>query len=451
MSAKLSHSAVAAAVEATGNDSPISRVSVPLLFNGGILEGIDYESKNITVGELYKRFLKHHPKGEHRGRIDFHPPYQREDSVWSKEKKQAYIGSLANGVPVPPVFLCPKEPGQQVPMMYPIDALQRLTCLFQFFTNQFPVKVKIERQNGEVETRSVKWEVIEENDDYLPIREAILDHEVDLVILEWVDLRQQRKIFVALNNGVPLNEDENNYCANYLSRKLFYNILWGKIFGGSENVFSPNMRANRRYRSTRTVNEILMLVCTDSRISPASKDSKDGNPVIYNPNGDPNLQLKKGTDLSGACWIAPALRKQERSASASAVHFALEELGVEFHHPDKEFLKPFDLDCVSLLREVVDFLGEIFINKPDLGRDEEALSNYLNPRNLIDPAAFFYWKVKLGHIKMEDLRASRRKVTNLLEEYFKGKTDKNYKMATSDAITISKKMNLLESLFRSKL
>ena len=67
--------------------------------------------------------------------INFHPEYQRR-RIWTPIQKSRLIESFIINVPVPPVFLYEVDYSSYEVM----DGLQRLSTLFEFYSNKFKLK-----------------------------------------------------------------------------------------------------------------------------------------------------------------------------------------------------------------------------------------------------------------------------------------------------------------------
>jgi hypothetical protein len=77
--------------------------------------------------DLYKREL-----------LDLDPPYQRR-SVWSQSYKDYFIDTVLLDYPAPAVFLFEDIDDQGVTQYSVVDGKQRLSTVFEFLDNEFPV------------------------------------------------------------------------------------------------------------------------------------------------------------------------------------------------------------------------------------------------------------------------------------------------------------------------
>ena len=81
--------------------------------------------------------------------LDLDPPYQRR-SVWNQDYKDYFIDTVLNGYPAPAIFIYQEITPEGVSKVSVVDGKQRLSTLFEFANNQFPVyeKSTIQRLRG---------------------------------------------------------------------------------------------------------------------------------------------------------------------------------------------------------------------------------------------------------------------------------------------------------------
>ena len=73
-----------------------------------------------------------------RGLFELDPPYQRR-SVWNQEYKDYFIDTVLNDLPAPAVFLFRETTPEGVTKHSVVDGKQRLSTIFEFANNEFPV------------------------------------------------------------------------------------------------------------------------------------------------------------------------------------------------------------------------------------------------------------------------------------------------------------------------
>lgn len=81
--------------------------------------------------------------------LDLDPPYQRR-SVWNQDYKDYFIDTVLNGYPAPAIFIYQEITPEGVSKVSIVDGKQRLSTLFEFANNEFPVfeKATIQRLRG---------------------------------------------------------------------------------------------------------------------------------------------------------------------------------------------------------------------------------------------------------------------------------------------------------------
>jgi hypothetical protein len=79
-----------------------------------------------------------------RGRLELNPPYQRR-SVWNQAYRDYFIDTILLGYPAPAIFLFEVITPEGLATYNVVDGKQRLTCIFSFVDNEFPVSAKAER------------------------------------------------------------------------------------------------------------------------------------------------------------------------------------------------------------------------------------------------------------------------------------------------------------------
>jgi hypothetical protein len=99
-----------------------------------------------------------------RGLLDLNPPYQRR-SVWNQNYKDYFIDTVLNGYPAPAIFIYQEITPEGVSKVSIVDGKQRLSTLFEFAKNEFPVydKATIQKFRGkyfkdlDTETKQNFW------------------------------------------------------------------------------------------------------------------------------------------------------------------------------------------------------------------------------------------------------------------------------------------------------
>ncbi len=78
---------------------------------------------------------------KNRERLILDPPYQRK-SVWNQEYKDFFIDTVLNNYPAPAIFLYEEIDENGYPTYSVVDGKQRLTTVFEFLENAFPINIR---------------------------------------------------------------------------------------------------------------------------------------------------------------------------------------------------------------------------------------------------------------------------------------------------------------------
>ncbi|HMO85224.1 MAG TPA: DUF262 domain-containing protein [Lacipirellulaceae bacterium] len=126
-----------------------------------------------------------------RGRLDMDPPYQRR-SVWNRKFQEEFVDTVLLGYPSPAIFLYEtiSESGANYAV---VDGKQRLTAVFEFIANSFPVgpRSPIEKHRG------LYYEGLPRE-----VREAILRYRFSVESLPSINEEELNNIFDRLNRNV---------------------------------------------------------------------------------------------------------------------------------------------------------------------------------------------------------------------------------------------------------
>ena len=423
----------------------------PLIINGHQLPtDIGYKKRNVTIDVYWTQYLL----GEH---VDKRPPYQR-DSCWTRKQKVAFIQSCFNEkMAIPPFYLCEKK-GRKPSHEYSIiDSQQRTIAITEFMRNEFPITVmelRPTRKGVKKVRRRFFWEDFEHNPELFGLREEFLRRNIELVIFETMDDDEQRKLFLGLNNGSPLNPDEISYCPNYLSRavlaqafeKVFRSTNVSENFMDDDAEYGPGLAAflqsstrdQRRFRHLRTMHEVLIL-CTG-----VQGLKSDGSKYVIDK---PAPRSCKKTDRQRSAFAIHELLKQHE--------FEYDEIRADEILGGKEVEQAYELlslsDVLDRLVLIADLLTDIFWRNTALGRSRNKttgeLSNFIYPRNAIDPLCFLYAIVESGDTTLAKLNRNKGKLVEWLDNYYPAKLTLDYDAATSDALTMAAKYSLMRQIF----
>lgn len=90
--------------------------------------------------DIYKRDL-----------LNLNPEYQRR-SVWNQEYKDYFIDTILLEYPSPPIFLYEDIDRNGVARYDLVDGKQRLTAVFEFIDDRFPV-------SDEAKIKKISWQI----------------------------------------------------------------------------------------------------------------------------------------------------------------------------------------------------------------------------------------------------------------------------------------------------
>jgi hypothetical protein len=159
--------------------------------------------------------------------LDLDPPYQRR-SVWNQNYKDYFIDTVLNGYPAPAIFIYQEITSEGVSKVSVVDGKQRLSTLFEFVNNEFPVyeNATIQRFKGkyfkDLDTKDKQefWKyqfAIE----YLPSSDEQVISNIFYRINRNVIKLTPQELRHAKFNGVFINlaEDLTTWMFNFLDEK----------------------------------------------------------------------------------------------------------------------------------------------------------------------------------------------------------------------------------------
>lgn len=201
-----------------------------------------------------------------RNLLDLEPPYQRR-SVWNENYKDYFIDTVLNDYPAPAIFIYQEITPEGVSKVSIVDGKQRLSTLFEFVQNEFPVYdgATIERLRGkyfkdlDIETKQNFWKyqfAIE----YLPSSdEKIIGNIFDRINRNVIKLRPQ-ELRHAKFDGVFITSVEE------LTKWMFTYL--------SLSPDGNNKIDSRSKKQTKDQNQVLFFPNIDSRSKKQMKDDE---------------------------------------------------------------------------------------------------------------------------------------------------------------------------------
>jgi len=416
-----------ATISVTGGSAPatpkkkrlrktLTKVHVPMVFGLDVLKDIPHDSREPELRSFIRDYIKS-------GRIDLSPPYQREEA-WSTKKERQWMASLfSQTMAIPPFFLSKKNNRFNCVNYYALDCRQRVTAIKHWINDLFRIEVMYTYtdEQGGIHTKKKKmnWSEMQADEDCQGLVDIFNSKKVPLVIFDYSPLEDQRMIFTALNNGEPLNVDEQTYCTYFLARR-FLGEVFNNVFANVKVSLTPKVKEGRRFAHIRTAHELLLL------------------------SADLNL---RGTPE------ARPVRKQDRMASAQQVHKTLKDQGFNYEDPVGQVTYGyFGLKtAIPVLRGLCDLLHGVFTAKANLGRTDNTPGNHILPRNVIDPVAFLFKMVYDKRTTVQVLKGKQDGLVEFLTAYYQAKPKEEMNRSTSDVQVMRKKFEEMDKLFTKHL
>ncbi len=157
---------------------------------------LKYTTTNRRIRSLYDEW--------ERGVLILDPDFQRE-YVWTTVYKKGLIESLLNGYPIPQIFLRQQlnEEDLKKEKLQVVDGQQRLTTIFNFINNKFPVDGELDTDDLSKVSNEMFFKDLTKQQ-----QKNIYNYQFSVVELE-VDDDEIRLIFSKMNNNVmKLNKQE---------------------------------------------------------------------------------------------------------------------------------------------------------------------------------------------------------------------------------------------------
>jgi uncharacterized protein DUF262 len=127
-----------------------------------------------------------------RDRYDI-PDWQREE-VWDREKKQRLIDSILRGWRLPKFYFVKASQDDY----FVEDGQQRLTAIFEFFSNELPLNAESEKQFGGRFYRDLSPRIADSLDDF----------EIEYDVIDGATDKELKEFFQRLQAGMPLTSSE---------------------------------------------------------------------------------------------------------------------------------------------------------------------------------------------------------------------------------------------------
>ena len=422
--------------------SEITNAYVPMIINGTSIPESKSQKLEMTISQFLDDFIVP-------DLIDCTPPYQR-DSCWKKSQQKAFIATCCNkSVPIPPFYICKKFKRTNSTKRVAVDCRQRVTAIKDFVEGRIKINVTLELADGTTKTKTLTWSQMKDNPQYAHIVETFKTQTIVLVDIDFMDYDSQRKLFVALNNGEPLNKYERIYCEFFLSRKFLAGVF-DDVLGNASVHMTNKVKNQVRFAHINAIHEALVLahgvkfdqppplgVChVGNKITGRQQVRTKGRGVGREP----------GTQTS-----------RQRQQSARHIHETLRENGIDWDAADNPgVVKMLGIhESSQMMRSIAAVFHTVFEANPKLLELSNPYTNTaggtIHSRNLIDPLVFFYGKIYEEEMTLEDLEPT--KLDRFLKRYFEAKTNQAaaYSMTTTDTKTMTAKFDLMETICNQKI
>lgn len=189
--------------------------------------------------------------------INPNPPYQRQSDIWNLEAKQLLIDSIINGFDLPKIYFHHHSPAKrgkngELFKYSIIDGKQRLSALWEFMENGFPLSEDfVFLENPSIELAGKKYKDLSEIDTKIKLRFDGKPLPVYLVKVDDIELIDE--MFSRLNEAAPLNAPEKRRAMRGPVPRLVQDIAEHKFF---ENIVGFN---NKRFKHLDVAAKILLL------------------------------------------------------------------------------------------------------------------------------------------------------------------------------------------------
>lgn len=193
------------------------------------------------------------------------PDYQR-DEAWKIEHEQELIHSIYRGISINAIHV--NELNGNKYSFNVIDGKQRLTTIFKFCSNQFPIQIEL--SSGI--TKELRYDEIKRMSEFdsssydlscEQFIKAFDQYQVEFNKYNNLSFEDEKELFRKLNINVKFNAEEEIYCDNYEIRSVM-KFIWDDIFCPKINLLQKRIKdkrilGNTRFHSIRLVHEIMIV------------------------------------------------------------------------------------------------------------------------------------------------------------------------------------------------
>lgn len=184
--------------------------------------------------------------------LDLDPPYQRR-SVWNQNYKDYFIDTVLNGYPSPAIFIYQEITPEGVSKVNVVDGKQRLSTLFEFAQNEFPVYEKSTKQ-------SLRGQYFENLD--IKIKQEFWKYQFAIEYLPSSDEKIIGNIFDRINRNVikltPQELRHAKFSGLFITLAETLTVWMFNEFGG--NFPNINKRTKRQMKDVEMVAQLLLFL-----------------------------------------------------------------------------------------------------------------------------------------------------------------------------------------------
>lgn len=155
---------------------------------------MEYSQRTRTVNSILKEISKE--------KINFNHKVQRKSNQWNKSQKSCLIATILEGnLPIPPIHV-----SKENDILWVIDGKQRLSTIYSYVNDEF----KLDKNTQPIVFHGEEYEISKKKYSQLPeeLQQRIKDAEIHQITYDGASEKDIDKIFMALNNGTPLTNDQ---------------------------------------------------------------------------------------------------------------------------------------------------------------------------------------------------------------------------------------------------
>lgn len=309
------------------------------------------ENKNISQLHIDKR------------RYNLDPTYQRETGVWNIEKRQLFIDSIINGYDIPKIYIHEfDEPDIDGFHYAVIDGKQRLSTIWSFLADEFPLSDEFEVKTDSIQ--SAKEEEPKGGNRYSDLtdefKEFIKGTAITTVYISKCNEEDIDEQFSRLNNGEPLNTAEKRNAFGGEMAKLIREI-------SRADFFQTRVRfQNKRFSYYDVAAKILRLELNDINegilVSDLSKKNVDALVLNHKEMNEKEQKFLKDRVLENLKFLCKIFEPNDallKKQSYPQVYYIFtKQIKMNYVAPKlslesliKEFFESFEIEKTSALKD----------------------------------------------------------------------------------------------------